>query len=61
MHTETLSQITKLDQTPLEKSEKLEQLRWLENGYKIKVSTTNHPNIGVDTPGDLELLLKSDY
>ncbi|MDA3818837.1 MAG: 3-deoxy-manno-octulosonate cytidylyltransferase [Prolixibacteraceae bacterium] len=55
---ETLSQITKLDQTPLEKSEKLEQLRWLENGYKIKVSTTNHPNIGIDTPDDLELLNK---
>ncbi|MCF8361310.1 MAG: 3-deoxy-manno-octulosonate cytidylyltransferase [Prolixibacteraceae bacterium] len=55
----TLSQITKLDQTPLEKSEKLEQLRWLENGYKIKVAITNHPNIGIDTPEDLESLLKT--
>ncbi len=56
---ETLTQITKLAQTPLEKSEKLEQLRWLENGYKIKVATTDHPNIGIDTPDDLKLLLKN--
>jgi 3-deoxy-manno-octulosonate cytidylyltransferase (CMP-KDO synthetase) len=56
---ETLTQITKLAQTPLEKSEKLEQLRWLENGYKIKVATTNHPNIGIDTPHDLKSLLKN--
>jgi 3-deoxy-manno-octulosonate cytidylyltransferase (CMP-KDO synthetase) len=56
---QTLGQITKLDQTPLEKAEKLEQLRWLENGYKIKVATTNHPNIGIDTPNDLKTLLKN--
>lgn len=41
-------------QTPAEKTESLEQLRVLENGYKIKVITTNHQFIGIDTPEDLE-------
>jgi 3-deoxy-manno-octulosonate cytidylyltransferase (CMP-KDO synthetase) len=40
--------------TPLEESEKLEQLRALENGYKIKVVETEYNSIGVDTPKDLE-------
>jgi len=48
-----LRQITKLPQTPLEKAESLEQLRWLENGYKIKVARCSTASIGIDTPEDL--------
>ena len=51
---EVLQAITALPQTPLEKAESLEQLRWLENGYKIKVAITNIETIGIDTPEDLE-------
>lgn len=51
--TEVLREIVKLQQTPLECSESLEQLRWLENGLKIKVAETDHENIAIDTPDDL--------
>lgn len=44
--------------TPLEKIEKLEQLRILEQGYKIKVVFTRYDSIGVDTPQDLERVKK---
>lgn len=50
----TLSEITKLPQSSLEKAESLEQLRWLQNGYKIKVGLTDVETIGIDTPADLE-------
>ena len=53
---DVLQSILKLEPTPLEKSEKLEQLRWLENGFRIKTSETNHVNFGIDTPADLENL-----
>lgn len=49
-----LGEITKLAQSPLEIAESLEQLRWLQNGYKIKVGVTNCPTIGIDTPEDLQ-------
>ena len=42
-----------LPQSPLEKVEKLEQLRVIENGYKIKVIETRHDTVGIDTPEDL--------
>ena len=49
-----LNEVTALEQTPLEKAESLEQLRWLESGYKIKVGITDIETIGIDTPEDLE-------
>ena len=49
-----LEAITCLPQSPMEKAESLEQLRWLENGYKIKVGVTDIETIGIDTPDDLE-------
>lgn len=53
--TDVLREITLLPQGNLEKTESLEQLRWLENGFKIKVGTTNAETIGIDTPEDLRL------
>ncbi len=50
---DVLSQITKLPQSSLELAESLEQLRWLQNGYTIKVGITDSPTIGIDTPEDL--------
>ncbi|MBQ6069552.1 MAG: 3-deoxy-manno-octulosonate cytidylyltransferase [Bacteroidales bacterium] len=50
----TLKELVKLPQTPLELSESLEQLRWLENGYGIRVCETETGNIGIDTPEDLK-------
>ena len=49
-----LREITALPQSSLELAENLEQLRWLQNGYKIKVAVTNQETIGIDTPEDLE-------
>lgn len=49
-----LAEITKLPQSSLEIAESLEQLRWLQNGYKIKTGLTDKPTIGIDTPTDLE-------
>lgn len=51
---DVLRQITSLAQSPLELAESLEQLRWLENGYVIKVGITELETIGIDTPEDLE-------
>ena len=50
----TLGEVTALAQTALEKAESLEQLRWIENGYKIGVGITDIGTIGIDTPEDLE-------
>lgn len=49
-----LRAITKLVQSPLELAESLEQLRWIENGYRIKVEKTDMETLSVDTPEDLE-------
>ena len=55
---DTLAEITTLPQSPLELAESLEQLRWLENGYRIKVALNDSPTIGIDTPADLEAARK---
>jgi 3-deoxy-manno-octulosonate cytidylyltransferase (CMP-KDO synthetase) len=47
-----------MPQTPLEATEKLEQLRALEHGHKIKVEITDHESFGVDIPGDLSKILQ---
>lgn len=52
--TSVLREITLLPQGELEKAESLEQLRWLENGYTIKVGLTDVETVGIDTPADLE-------
>ena len=50
---EVLSQVTRLPQSSLEKAESLEQLRWLQNGYRIRVGLTDVETVGIDTPEDL--------
>ncbi len=52
--TDVLEKITKLKVSGLEQAESLEQLRWLQNGYSIKVNETQYHSIGIDTPEDLE-------
>jgi 3-deoxy-manno-octulosonate cytidylyltransferase (CMP-KDO synthetase) len=50
---DVLQKISKLNHGDLEMAESLEQLRWLENGFKIKTAVTEHQSIGIDTPEDL--------
>lgn len=52
-----LAEITKLKRSPLEIAESLEQLRWLENGYRIAVEFTEIESISIDTPEDLKKAL----
>jgi 3-deoxy-manno-octulosonate cytidylyltransferase (CMP-KDO synthetase) len=49
-----LKQITLLKPSAIELAESLEQNRWIENGYKVYVETTNFETIAIDTPDDLE-------
>ncbi len=52
--TDILKEITRIQQSTLELTESLEQLRWLENGYQIKVAVSQNASIGIDTPEDLQ-------
>lgn len=51
---DVLKKITKLEMSSLEKAEKLEQNRWIENGYTISTIITEHESIAIDTPEDLK-------
>lgn len=53
-----LGEITALSPSGLELAEGLEQLRWIENGYKIKVEFTDFESVAVDVPDDLQKLTK---
>jgi 3-deoxy-manno-octulosonate cytidylyltransferase (CMP-KDO synthetase) len=54
-----LKEITQLPQSQLEKAESLEQLRWIENGYRIKIGYTDVETIGIDTPDDMQKALNA--
>jgi 3-deoxy-manno-octulosonate cytidylyltransferase (CMP-KDO synthetase) len=51
---DVLAAITRLPQSSLERAESLEQLRWLQNGYRIRVGETDVETVGIDTPEDLQ-------
>ena len=53
-----LLKITSLPQTPLEKIEKLEQLRAIENGFPVQVGKVKHTSDGIDTPSQYAKFVK---
>lgn len=56
--TDVLRELADSQVSSLEKSESLEQLRWLQNGYSIHLDITSHESFGIDTPADLERVLR---
>ncbi len=59
--TSVLQEITRLPISSLEKAEALEQLRWLENGYRIRVAETAYDTVAVDRPEDLETIKRAFF
>jgi len=55
---DVLQQVTKLPVSSLEKAESLEQLRWIQNGYRIQVAETELETYAVDVPEDIDKVLK---
>jgi 3-deoxy-manno-octulosonate cytidylyltransferase (CMP-KDO synthetase) len=55
---EVLKEVTRLQASPLEKVESLEQLRWIENGFRIKTAVTTIDTLAIDTPDDLDRVLQ---
>ena len=55
---DVLEQLTKIPVSSLEKAESLEQLRWLENGFRISIAETLTETFGIDTPDDLEKAIR---
>ncbi len=53
---DVLKVITKLERSPLEIAESLEQLRWIENGYRIKVGLSDKESPNIDSPADIDRL-----
>lgn len=57
----SLEQITQIPPSVLENAEGLEQLRWLESGFNIQTAESIHTNDAIDTPEDLEHILKKYF
>ncbi|MFZ4263485.1 3-deoxy-manno-octulosonate cytidylyltransferase [Sphingobacterium sp. HJSM2_6] len=58
---DVLKKLTQLKPSKLELAESLEQLRWIENGFRIKTALSNHSNDAIDTPEDLQIILKKYF
>ena len=57
--TNILKKINTLEPSPLEESEKLEQLRWLENDFVIRLGITDYKGVGIDAPEDITKLINN--
>ncbi len=53
-----LKNLCELKYSLLDQVEQLEQLRWIENGYKIKIAESQYESISIDTPEDLDKIIK---
>lgn len=58
---ETLKELSRLPISKLETTESLEQLRWLDNGYRIQTAVSTHINDAIDSPEDLQDILKKYF